>query len=535
MADTAVRVALLARAGKAREQLHKALTEGGASIVAEGDPAELDPATVAAAAPTCYLVSLEPAAEAALERFDELLAAPDVEVMFDDAEVTSKLDGWDLNRWARHIASKLLGGEFLPAAPMDSEFTGSEVMPVPGAPPTPAELMDSARLEDYTVETSELASSVPTSPSLTGAASEESSGQFTLDTDFSLDFDLSSLELGEAAARASAPAPELSQPSDSEFGELNLGKSISFSSFQDGAVETFSSLDADVAELAAQLDAFEKTDQRQAASSQYGAADDESGITETIDALDVVGAPVAEARTLAKAPAPAAAPAAMKAASFDFSNLALAPMDEVAQSSAAAAPVSAAASASGPLSLDTAPSSHDPVGLDGVVVILAGLGGPDAVRQLLSSLPEALSVPVLLYQHLEVGKHERLVEQLAKISRLPVLLAREGTSPEAGKVTLLPAGMTAVAQGSSLVFAAGGLVQMINALPPENSVIVVLSGAEAQLVPTIIAVKAAGGLVLAQDPDVCFDSAAADAMRQQGAAVFPALGLARQIAARWSL
>jgi chemotaxis response regulator CheB len=63
------------------------------------------------------------------------------------------------------------------------------------------------------------------------------------------------------------------------------------------------------------------------------------------------------------------------------------------------------------------------------VLILAGLGGPDAVRQLLSTLPDKLSVPVLLYQHLEVGKHERLVEQLAKISKLPVQLAREGDAP----------------------------------------------------------------------------------------------------------
>ncbi len=43
MADAGVRVALLARAGKARDQLHRALGEAGALIVAEGDPSELDP------------------------------------------------------------------------------------------------------------------------------------------------------------------------------------------------------------------------------------------------------------------------------------------------------------------------------------------------------------------------------------------------------------------------------------------------------------------------------------------------------------
>jgi chemotaxis response regulator CheB len=62
----------------------------------------------------------------------------------------------------------------------------------------------------------------------------------------------------------------------------------------------------------------------------------------------------------------------------------------------------------------------------------------------------------------------------------------------------------------------------------------VLSGADAQLVPMIMAVKDGGGTVLAQDPEVCFDAAAAEAMRREGAGIFPALGLAQQIAGRWS-
>ena len=139
----------------------------------------------------------------------------------------------------------------------------------------------------------------------------------------------------------------------------------------------------------------------------------------------------------------------------------------------------------------------------------------------------------MLVQHLAVGKHERLVDQLSKISRMPVQLARDGAQPEAGKVTLLPAGMTAVASGDALVFRPGLLSQLIASLPSERSMIVVLSGADAELVPSILALREAGGIALAQDPEVCFDSAAADAMHRQGASVYPALGLARQIAARW--
>ena len=477
MAEDRVRVALLARAGKARDQLRTALDEAGATVVAEGDPLQLDPAEVAAAKPNYYLVSLEPAIETALERFDELLAAPGIEVMFDDAEVTSKLDGWDLNRWARHMAGKMLGRDGLPPVPVDSPAWPEAELSETGAPPTPAQLMDDARLEDYTTDTAALADSVPMSASLA-----------TPDMGLDMDLDLASLE-SELGAFGQSPDPEPMPDADASFGDFDLDfdESVSFSSFTP-AEPMVGDLDADVAELAAQLEAFDKREQ--VAAMAVGSMGLEE---EAIEAIAVV--------------APASAPG------FDFSNLALAPME----GDAPAAMIATASSSAGL----------------GAVVILAGLGGPDAVRQLLSSLPGSLSVPVLLYQHLEVGKHERLVEQLAKISKLPVVLAVEGGAPEGGKVTLLPAGLSAHASNGSLSFSTGTLASLLLAISASESMVIVLSGAEAQLVPAILAVRDGGGSVLAQDPEVCFDSAAADAMQRQGAPVYPALGLARQIAARW--
>jgi chemotaxis response regulator CheB len=171
----------------------------------------------------------------------------------------------------------------------------------------------------------------------------------------------------------------------------------------------------------------------------------------------------------------------------------------------------------------------------GLVLILAGMGGPDAVRQMLSSLPESMPVPVLLYQHLEVGKHERLVDQLAKISHIPVHMAEAGAAPKPGELSVLPAGMSAQADGNSIRFKAGNLVDLIAALPAHDSVVVLLSGADATLVPSVRAIDQAGGLTLAQDPDSCFDPAAAIALKRLGSQTYPALGLARQVAARWSL
>jgi chemotaxis response regulator CheB len=330
----------------------------------------------------------------------------------------------------------------------------------------------------------------------------------------------------------------------------DLPEGVRFSSFESDGSEEVGDIDADVAALAAQLEAFEKSDTRgQAAEPEFSRPSDKEADA-ALNAPSVM--PKGAARAAEKAAAPATeAKAKAPAASLDFSNLSLSPVDELEQAppievkfakanEPAAAPEEK--STFGELSLEgeeapaappakaAAPKAAAAAG-SGAVLVLAGLGGPDAVRQLLSSLPDTLAVPVLLYQHLEVGKHERLVDQLAKISKLPVSLAKEGDSAQSGRVSLLPAGMSA--SGDGLRFAPGNLSQLIGALPPAGSMVIVLSGADATLVPMIMAVKDAGGTVLAQDPEVCFDAAAADAMRKEGAQVFPALGLARQVAARW--
>jgi chemosensory pili system protein ChpB (putative protein-glutamate methylesterase) len=572
-----VRVALLARAGQARDQLHRALEEAGAVIVSEGDPGELDPKDVAEKLPKVFLVSLEPAIEKSLERFDSLFEREGVEVMFDDAEVTSKLDGWDLNRWARHLAGKLLGSETLPPAPEGAPAIGevhdadsdAGMLLQPGLPPTPAELMDSAKLEDYTSESPELADWVPTSPSLASkedvadvpaenfgwdGSQAEGDGdgdakEFRLDTDLGIDVDLASLDF--APTPEPEPVAAETRLEDEPIFQDMPTEGIRFSSFTDDAgSEQTGDLDADVAALAAQLEAFEKNDTRAAPSEPEFAKVAPKEGKGAIPELDAPSVMPKGAKPAAK-PAPAAAGATGDGGgSFDFSNLSLAPVDAEAalakappievKFSKAAEPAAAKPSAFGALSLE-GDEAAAPVGApvvapaagDGAVLILAGLGGPDAVRQLLSTLPDRLSVPVLLYQHLEVGKHERLVEQLAKISKLPVQLARENDAPVAGKVTLLPAGMTAVANGSGLRFTPGSLSQLITALSPADSMVIVLSGADVQLVPMILTVKEEGGIVLAQDPDLCFDSTAATAMRKEGALVYPALGLARQVASRW--
>jgi chemotaxis response regulator CheB len=344
---------------------------------------------------------------------------------------------------------------------------------------------------------------------------------------------------------------------------------VKFSSYQDEEQAPAGELDADVAALAAQLDEFEKSDQRKPAQDQDF----------SLDFIESEPKPAAGGKREPPAPPAAAKPAQAERKNYDLSGLSLTSMDEQPAAISTPAPKAAAAKAApdishlslesldepsvpgfaakvttkieaveprketktdfGELSLDTLDAEPSfltgaTAGTNGMVLILAGMGGPDAVRQMLSTLPESMPVPVLLYQHLEVGKHERLVDQLAKISRIPVHMAIAGAAPKAGELSVLPAGMSASADGSSIRFKPGSLAELISALPAHDSVVVMLSGADAGLVPAVRGIDQAGGLSLAQDPDSCFDPAAAAALKRMGSQTLPALGLARQVASRWS-
>ena len=579
MLDSPVRVALLARPGDARDQLRRALAELGASLVAEGDPADLDPGQVAGEKPTVVLVSLEPAIEDSLSRFDELLAAPGIEVMYDDAETTRQLDGWDLARWARHVAAKLVGSDLLPPAPGGSDQVPEMHLTLePGAPPTPAQQMAHAKLEDYAAESLDLSEWVPTEPSLAISGALPSDGMVTdgsgsdaaaADDDLAFDLDLADLELalegGDAAIAATTPSrPAASDLDDLDFNasefDIDLsalpaegsrlatdtesdpsalddepllahvereGGPVSFSSFTDEEAPLGEHMDDDVAALAAQLDAYDAQERDP----------EPAAIDFSSNAIEAADVPMVEA----PAPAPPASP---PRATGGFGSLELMPMDGDHSDAPVvvafeAPPVREAPVASKPSRLSlvddlgSAPVDNRPT-VQGALLVLAGLGGPDAVRQLLSALPPNLPAPVLLYQHLDTGKHDRLLGQLAKASQLPLDLAVEGQAAFAGRVGVLQPGVGVRFDGGGFAYVAvKNLSDVASALPAANSVVLLLSGADPSVVPAVLALQAAGALVLAQEPSSCFDSTAAGLLINAGAFAASPADLARIVIERW--
>ena len=168
----------------------------------------------------------------------------------------------------------------------------------------------------------------------------------------------------------------------------------------------------------------------------------------------------------------------------------------------------------------------------GAVVVAAGTGGPDAVRQLLAALPAAFPRPILLRQRIAGGQYDRLVRQMDRVTDMPVRLAQAGEAPRAGHVHVVPDGLGVQRIPGGLRFVeddAPGLA----ALNQADSALLLLSGADVALVDAAMAMRWAGGLALAQSRDHNFDPAAGDALVARGGEALGLAALSRQLLERW--
>jgi len=156
----------------------------------------------------------------------------------------------------------------------------------------------------------------------------------------------------------------------------------------------------------------------------------------------------------------------------------------------------------------------------GAVMVFAGIGGPDAVRQFLGGLPDGFPRPVL-------------VQQMARATGLPVQLAEDGAMAAPGHVYILPAELGVVADGDGLRFAAAGAGDSIAALAAEGSAVLLFSGADPGIVDAAMRQAEAGALVAGQSPEGCYDAEGPAAAQARGAESVQPAELARRVAARW--
>ena len=492
--EAAVTVLLLAREGEARQRLEAAIAVAGARLLRAIDPLEGDPTEAVALRPGAVLVALEPVIEAALERFDALLSDPGVLVMFDEAEVAAARDGWDAARWVRHLAAKLNGHQDV----LPPGAAGDEVVhPAPG--PLPEREFDPASIDltALAATAQDLAAEVPRGdafdpprsgegagivdegPAFAGLVSAEdmdwSSSAGGFDDALADDPDVAALLAGGAAAPADAgdaPGGDPAGPGDAPADDFLVpGEGLSRAD-DDGPLGTR-------ADAAAEVDPLTLGEGLSLADDDAPLAPDGSATAPPAIDLDAL------------------------AARLDGLSLA-------------------------------DPDSYGHGVLRGAVVVEAGLGGPDAVRQLLAGLGDGFARAVLVRLQLDGGRYDRLVQQMQRASALPVAVAEPGATAEAGTVYFLPPDLAVVDDRARLSFAVdAGAAGGYDALPAADSAILFLSGAQPGRVDAAMAMAADGALVLAQAPDSCHDREAADALVARGAAAAEPADLAQAALDRW--
>jgi chemotaxis response regulator CheB len=163
-----VSVVLLGREGAPRTQLRHALGEFGALVLHEGEIAGADCDALVALRPSVVLVNLDSGVEDALGELESLFDMPGVRVVFNEPESSGELSGWDLARWARHLASKMLGNnDTVPPPPPGAEpLAGNRFLPEPGAPPTPAQEAGDVSMDRFNEEAAGSVFAVPSSRNL---------------------------------------------------------------------------------------------------------------------------------------------------------------------------------------------------------------------------------------------------------------------------------------------------------------------------------------------------------------------------------
>ncbi|QQP98374.1 chemotaxis protein CheB [Lysobacter enzymogenes] len=706
MSDGDRRVVLLARAGVACERLREALAEAGAQLVLQGDPTVLDPKALDAADPDVVVVVLDPASEDALDRFENLLVDPSIEVIFEEAELAASREGWDAARWARHLSAKLHrhddvlppGREPEPQTPPSLQAEGFQKPEHEGSPL--AQQPDEIPAGDNVLAFVRPGAVAAAGPAAAAAAHDErapaaaepaaeprlepaddaeapdADGQFlefddsgdglALDagaadnagfdpigfesevieskaaeadraepTRLSFDAadygDIEEIEAVEALPAYDAdelpPAPEAhvsfdpvsaEAPADPlSFGAESLGElervapigsagdrvlseppqlpdeareffarqALGLESQEprrgDGDDFDFSNLSLEAEDYSAQVPGEARAYDAAAHDWQADASDaalpplDETGLGD----MEMWRAPApGQVRELVDLDAafalhdpeaadePAAAPAAAPPRNFDtsleFASDELAPAPPKAPAPAApsvpdwsfADETSLVEAATGQSGAHAPPAPrHDleeierrisglelvadqPTelggGRNGAVLVLAGIGGPDAVRQLLGALPDNFDRPVLVQQRLDGGRYDKLVAQMQRATPVLVKLAEAGTRTIEGVIYILPAGLGIEVSDSGIQFAEGA--DVLAALPPGDSAVLLFSGADAAQVDAAMALAAQGALVAGQAPDGCYDAAAASAAIAQGALSGQPGDLAARLAARWS-
>ena len=156
-----------------------------------------------------------------------------------------------------------------------------------------------------------------------------------------------------------------------------------------------------------------------------------------------------------------------------------------------------------------------------IVLIGCSAGGPRALAILFKGLPQDISVPIIIAQHIPRGFSQRFAEWLQGNCAMKVREAHNGEFPSLGVVHIVPAGhnMTFLPSGtihlepvSDVVAASSSpfcpsITQMMKsaaAVFRTNAIGILLTGIGDDGAEGLLAIKKAGGYTIVEDVSTCW-------------------------------
>ena len=145
-----------------------------------------------------------------------------------------------------------------------------------------------------------------------------------------------------------------------------------------------------------------------------------------------------------------------------------------------------------------------------VIGVCASAGGPQALMEMISALPEDFDVPILVVQHIADGFTDRLVSWLGDSAQVPVRLAEHGAplrsgvsiAPENKHLTLTADYVLELTELTSpTLYCPSGdvLLHSLAEHAGSRAAGIVLSGMGSDGADGLAALRASGGLTIAQD------------------------------------
>ncbi|MCC6002547.1 MAG: response regulator [Pararhodobacter sp.] len=146
-----------------------------------------------------------------------------------------------------------------------------------------------------------------------------------------------------------------------------------------------------------------------------------------------------------------------------------------------------------------------------IIAIGASAGGLEACRSLLEVLPDSTQAALILVLHLDPSHDSMMVALLSRDTGLKVVLAEDGMALRPGHLHVIPPGVFLTVSGRFLHINAPDsgkpvrlpfdvLLQSLARDRPSRLACIVLSGTGTDGSAALAAIRKAGGLILAQDP-----------------------------------